>query len=439
AADHLDPLPGAAPGWNGRTQVVYLDFDTYSDLGEHVYTPDERAGIQSRLEADYVGPDPAHPWFHFQFVQSVPASGPFSRLNFNQTPDNPDQETGGFAHELDFRNLNLGTADNPSCASIQGNGNLAAPGKPPATSENWVARSAKIAAHELGHLAGLLHTDSYGPIGYGPHAPPGGVSYNPDYTGPSAGVETFDHLMSSPASVGSNRFNDLRDLYFGEREAVKLTFAESGTVVAEQDAPHRSFDTAQPITLATLAVPNTLGGGLNARKAFSVAALDVPGAIVIDPATGFSESDFYSLTGHKGELFNVQVLSRSLSRLGTDTIDSMVRVYDSAHNLVTYFTAGAFNDAGPEPTDASIVDLRLPADGTYYVEVDTFTSALTPDVDVGQYELFVYKFDTGNADDVGDVLSGGGGNDSLVGGLGNDALNGGAGNDVLKGGSGDDQ
>jgi len=438
-ADLLDTAPGAAPGWNGRTQVVYLDFETYTDPGEHVYTSAERAGIQAGLEADYIGPDPAHPWFHFQFLQSAPASGPFARLNFNQTPDNSDQETGGFAHELDFRNLNLGTADNPSFASIQVNGILGALGQPSDVSENWVALSAKIAAHELGHLVGLLHTDSFGPIGYGPHAPPGSVSYNPDYTGPSAGFETFDHLMSSPASVGSNRFNDLRGLYFGERESVKLTFAESGTVVAENAAPHRSFDAAQPITLAALAVPNTLGGGLSARKAYSVAALDLLGSIVVDPATGFSESDFYSLTGRKGDLFNIEVLSRSLSRLGTDTIDSMVRVYDSAHNLVTYFTAPAFNDDGPEPTDASIVDLRLPADGTYYVEVDTFTSALTPDVDVGQYELFVYKFDTGNADDVGDVLSGGGGNDSVVGGLGNDVLNGGAGNDVLRGGSGDDK
>ena len=100
-----------------------------------------------------------------------------------------------------------------------------------------MALSAKIAAHELGHLVGLLHQDSFGPIGYGPHAPPGGAAYNPDYPGPSAGFETFNHLMSSPASVGSNRTNDLRDLYFGEREAVKLTVSESGTVLAESAAP----------------------------------------------------------------------------------------------------------------------------------------------------------------------------------------------------------
>ena len=269
----LNAVAGA-PAWDGVTQVVFLDFDTYTGidpatgLAEHVYTAAERDAIQARIGADYFGPDPAHPWFHFQFTQTQPAAGPFARLNFNQTPVNPDdpnQVTGGFANELDFRNLNLGTDANPSVASIQVNGILGVAGQPPDNSDNWVELSAKIGAHELGHLVGLLHTDAFGPIGYGPHTPPGGVRYNPDYTGTAVAFETFDHLMSSPASVGSNRFNDLRDLYFGEREAVKLTFAESGTVVAETAAPHRSFNTAQPIGLAPLAVPNTLSGGLNAH------------------------------------------------------------------------------------------------------------------------------------------------------------------------------
>src|SRR5262249_38595515 len=119
-------------------------------------------------------------------------------------------------------------------------------------------------------------------------------------------------------------------------------------------------------------------------------------------------------------------------------IDAIVRVYDANHNLVNYFTVPAVGDDGPEFLDSEIVDLRLPDDGTYYIEVDTFTNALTPDVDTGQYELFVYKFDAGNPDDVADVFDGQGGNDTLVGGLGNDALTGGPGDDGLKGGPGND-
>jgi Ca2+-binding RTX toxin-like protein len=164
----------------------------------------------------------------------------------------------------------------------------------------------------------------------------------------------------------------------------------------------------------------------------------VVGTIGIDPGTGTSESDYYSLTGKKGDLFNIQVLSQTLSRLGANTIDPIVRVYDAGHNLVAYFTASAVDDDSPETTDASVVDLTLPADGTYYVQVDTFAPANGPDTDVGGYELFVYKFDAGNPTDGGDVLDGQGGNDTLVGGLGNDTLTGGPGTDVLKGGSGDD-
>src|SRR5262249_25116270 len=159
------------------------------------------------------------PWFHFQFTQVKPSSGDYVTIFFNQKPDLPDQETGGSSSELDFRNLNLG-----GTASVQVNGILGAPYQPPDTTDNWIALSAKIAAHELGHRAGLLPQDSFGPIGYGLHAPPGPDAYKPPYPGPVGAFETFDHLMSSPATVGSTRFNDIRDLYFGEREAIKLAF-----------------------------------------------------------------------------------------------------------------------------------------------------------------------------------------------------------------------
>jgi Ca2+-binding RTX toxin-like protein len=443
-ADLLDPPAGPAPAWDGVTQLVFLDFDTHTDPGEHAYSASERAAIKVRLEDDYLGPDPTNPWFHFQFLLAPPVSGPFATVHFNRDPLGGG--TGGYAYDLDFRNLDLGGE-----ASVQAKGILGFPNQPADTTQNWVSLSAKIAAHELGHLVGLLHQDSFGPIGYGPHAPPGGAGYNPNYPGAAAGFETFDHLMGSPASVGSDRFNDTRDLYFGEREAIKLAFAESGTVVLEQAAAHRGFNTAQPLTLSALTVPNTLmAGALNARKTFSVSALAVVGpgsqgaSVVIDPVTGKSESDFYSLVGRKGDIFNIDVRSLSLTRLGVDSIDPMVRVYDGGHNLVAYYSGSAFNDDQFEPTDAAILDLMLPADGTYYVEVDTFFNPnsthpeTSTDTDVGQYELFVYRFDAGNEDDVGDALSGQGGNDTVIGGLGGDSLRGGLGNDGLKGGDGDD-
>ena len=133
-----------------------------------------------------------------------------------------------------------------------------------------------------------------------------------------------------------------------------------------------------------------------------------------------SESDFYSFAGKKGDVVNIEVLSTALSRLGDNTIDAMIRVYDASNTLVAYFETPAVNDDQFEAIDAVIMDLVLPADGTYYLEVDTFSRAGEPDDDTGAYELFVYRFDAGNANDAGDVLNGQGGNDTAAGGLGDD-------------------
>src|SRR5258707_1296629 len=82
-----------------------------------------------------------------------------STLFFNNAP--AGGEPGGLSSELDFRNLNRA-----STAAIDVNGLLGGPGEPAAVSANFVAMSATIGAHELGHQMGLLHIDSFGPIGF---------------------------------------------------------------------------------------------------------------------------------------------------------------------------------------------------------------------------------------------------------------------------------
>jgi Ca2+-binding RTX toxin-like protein len=139
--------------------------------------------------------------------------------------------------------------------------------------------------------------------------------------------------------------------------------------------------------------------------------------------------------GRAGQLINVEILSQGLTRLGTATIDPVLRVYDALGTLVPFYDDVAVNDDQLEGTDASLLDLRLPADGVYYVEVDTFRDELAGelggleevrgglddavfDTDVGNYELFVYTFGTANASDGLDTLLGGPGRDALDGGPG---------------------
>lgn len=427
-ADALDDRFADANGWNGVTQVVYLDFDSQQSLlvsPDHDYTPAERDAIMCRLQAVYAD-------FHVHFTQTQPISSTYATLFFNKTPVVDGQpQAGGIADELDFRNLNLG-----GTAAIDVNPFLGGRNTPPATTANFVAFSATVAGHELGHLLGLRHLDSAGPIGFGL---PAGVQRSellPAYTGPVRAFETNWHMMGSPASVGTSLTDAIGNPFFGEREAVKLAFSERGATVSEQGSGHDNRDTAQPLILASLAVPNTLINGLHYGKDFAFGAVNVAGAINLTPS-GVSEDDYYSFSGRAGDVMNLEVISDSQDRFA-NAIDPVLRVYDSAGQLVAYYATTAENDDQLEGRDSILFDLILPADDTYFIQVDTFTDAAVADTDTGNYELFIGRFDAGNATDAGDYLDGRGGNDTLDGGLGDDTLAGGIGDNSLAGGAGAD-
>ena len=488
-AQYSEGFTGPVAGSRSLTQWVLLDFDTATETGEHEYTTAERLAIASRVQQVYRGPDSSSPWFDVRVAlnrSDIPvADGDFATIYLNQTP--AFGRPGGLASEVDPGNLNLGGS-----AVVQVNGLLGgiitaediseeggdagsdkgyAPAlgdeeigasKPAATSENFILLSAKIVAHELGHLIGLRHQDSFGPIGFGLHDPPGSAAYKPNYAGPVAGVETFDHLMGSGASVGSDRFNDLNDLFFGEREAIKLGFAFSNTadtITDETSSAHSTAATAQTLVMSTVNVPNTLTRGLNQSKTLFVQMQSVEGRIHVNSTTHESENDWYAFSGTANTVVNVEVYSNSLIRYGTgvdDYIDSIVRVWyydDGVLTLVPFYGGEAVNDDIFEPTDSAIVDLVLPRTGTYYIEVDTFqrdpsdpvfdpanpASPLNPanpnnilaspsllkrfldtrdNTDIGAYQLFISGFARASATDGIDSIRGYGGTDTIDGGSG---------------------
>ncbi len=465
---------------DARTQWVYLDFDTYTVAGDHVYTAAERTAILTRIELDYYGPDPTNPsvpnfanrWFDVALTNNrsdIPANlltaGQYATLYFNRTP--PSGLPGGEASEVDFGNTNFG-----GYASIQINGMVDGGGQPasidPVTgADNFAILSGKIGAHELAHLLGVRHSDAFGPIGFGIHTPPGTSMFNPTYEGAAGAFETFDHLISSPATVGSDRFNDLRALDFGPREAIKLAFASRGTTLVASAGTHSSTASAQSLALAPLSVPNTdvnlaeLEKGMN----FQVAALDVQGTIGLDPTTHRAAPDYYTISGQKGDIYTFEVDSQELARLGgINTIDSVLTVYDANGNVV------AFNDDQYEGTDSLLLDVTLPSTGTYYVKVASFaasadapaydptnpTSPLNPSnldsilnplnpnfsqdalnsflaakngTATGQYDLFMYRFSQADPTvaDVHNVLVARGAGSTLMGSTGTDTLMGPAG------------
>jgi len=124
---------------------------------------------------------------------------------------------------------------------------------------------------------------------------------------------------------------------------------------------------------------------------------------------------------------NLQVMSKAHNRDQASSFDAVLTVYDASGVVV------ASKDDEIESQDPSIIDLVLPADGSYFFEVRGYDATQT-----GSYELFAWRFDTASPTDAADVIDGREGNDLLVGCAGDDILFGGDGNDTISGDAGDD-
>jgi hypothetical protein len=352
------------------TQRVYFDFDTNTAGADYVYTVAERDTIVAGVASIY------SPW-DFTFSHSAVPVAPYATLFFNAGP------AGGLAQDLDFRNLDLGnTATIDVNTLVSGQANV-------------VGLSTTVAAHELGHLVGLRHADSMGPIGSG--LPPiltsnygaKPASYTPQYPGPTAANETRVHTMASPVSVGQTLTEALNGTRMGERAAVKLEFIEAGTVSPEVIVPHNTFLTAQALTLPTFPVPNTaIAGDLNFGKSLFADAEVVTASIGL-PA----EIDYYSFTGTAGDIINAEVISQVPDRFAGNGIDPVVRLFHSdGITVVTQGTGTAFNDREFESFDSALIDVVLPVTGTFYVQVHSFPVAPGTSVDTGDYDFYLYRF-----------------------------------------------
>ena len=409
------------------TRTVYLDFDTYELPGQHYYTQAERDAIQAQITADYSA-------FSYDFTQTQPQSGPYTTIVFND-PTLVGLE-GGVATEIDWRDLDISGTTTltayglevvpPDSGGVNVNNFLGGPGEPAATSADFIGLSATIAAHELGHLSGLEHADSFGPIGSGIYSGVNPNLYNPAYPGPTDANETIDHIMASGASVNSTLEDALNDPFFGEREAIALSYGEDGSPTNEQIAPHYSMADAQPIALEPLTVPDTDLEGVNADQVFNVTAADVVG--YLGETGGASNTDYYSFTAQAGTLISFQVMSVALTRNvappGTPATDYNQGPFDTY--LVIFNSSGQvieYNDNSFQDADSSIIDLTLPYTGTYYAMVTSSPNSVSlKEPLTGDYELFMYTFATAGDPPAGDSLYAGSGDDTIVAGTADDTI-----------------
>ncbi|MGB7346261.1 MAG: putative Ig domain-containing protein, partial [Pirellulaceae bacterium] len=436
-----------------RTRFVYLDFDSQTGTGNHVYTQTERDAIEARMQQDFAA-------FDVQLSQSPPSEEVFITVLFNSAPIiNGREVSGGASERIGFRDVERGGTVQVDVNNFIGSGT----NQLPEEEDSFVALSSTIASHELAHMYGVRHQDAFG-------SPVDGVfaglnraqAFLPAFGGPTLANETSQHLIASPASVGTTLADALGNPFFGEREALKLTLGETGVSTIEQATATKSGSitidgvarVAQEMgPLTAIAVPNTIEDptAKNFGKTLTASVHNVLGQIDLVGPVGSekSENDLYSFAAFAGDLITVEVYSSALRSRIDNTIDSLVRVFDATGTKVPYYGSalGAFNDDGFEPTDSVLLNLPIPATGTYYVEVDTFNfgidefSTYVPDfdavdfcdgrvgdvrcddTDTGGYELLLYRFDnTPLTPAVGDVLVGGLGVDTLITSSGTDTF-----------------
>ena len=436
-----------------RTRLVYLDFDSRTDGGDHVYTPEERDAIEARMKQDFAA-------FDVQISQVRPTEGTFITALFNAPPIvNGVPVSGGVSQRIGFRDVQRGGVVQIDINGFIGNATNGLPDDP----ETWVAMSSTIASHELAHMYGVRHQDAFGAPGDGIFEGVRNRPFFPAYEGPVNAAATSQHLISSPASVGTTLADAIANPYFGQREALKLAFGESGSSVLEATSSQKTIQITGVEGNASMAqdlgpmnnmlVPNTIenpdAAGYDATGApISASFHSVLGSIEIG-AGGKSENDFYAFDAVALDVLTLELYSSAIRDRVDNTIDSVIRVYDAGGNIVDYHGSplGAFNDDGFEPTDSVLIDLSIPATGRYFVEVDTFHFGIPEfddyvtgvdaeafcsprpndircnDTDTGDYELFIYRFNSSAASvPVGDVLIGGEGADTLVTSSGNDTF-----------------
>ena len=366
-------------------QLVFLDFDAqgptftlggalgpfFGTFLSHAYTQEERNAVQARLESDYAA-------FNIDFTQVEPDAGPYTTLSFGCGVPNcmSINASGGisilFGRADNIDNLNTVRSDNAfidpnfweflaqfnpgffyALTGISPSGNLEAD-----VSIAVVNQSSNTGAHELGHILGLRHHDSFGPPGSG--LPSTGVpdpnAFIPIYDGPQDGDESILHLMASGASVGlpingSSSF----DRFFSERSNVKLATNQRGRIVAEAHASKGTTKLFNLVTANTVEIGDNAGGGID------VDAVTITGNISV---TG--ETDKYRFKGKAGTFVTVDMISFVDFNIANPVIGALelyVLNGDGSRSLV------ASNLQTFEPFDPLIVDAELPADGTYEIEV----------------------------------------------------------------------
>lgn len=409
---------------NNEPQLVYLAFGSADPtfnvffngvpfaggvFNDYIYNQEDRDFVQSRMEADFAE-------YNFEFTQTQPSQGDFSTIRIGDNDANPIDLAGGIlfgrADNIDFGNNVRGDSAFADASFWQflaeldvmfGNQNLAnflgLPGPLDADGIETFRRiavlnqSANTSAHELGHILGLRHHDSFGAPGDGLPLARDPGEFLPLTDLDQEAVETLSHIMASGASAGlALNSPPFVDRFFSERSAVKLAVNERTRTITEEAA----MINGGLLKLNKVVGANPLLDGVN-----SGGKLDIRAALIDGSMENVDDVDVYKIKARKGEIFNAELITTA------DRTNAMP-VFFSKLSLQQVMDDGSLvevvsNQLTFEGRNPLIFDFTIPDDGNYVLEVSApdlvpvapgvFVSLADfgfTDLRVGSYEMLAY-------------------------------------------------
>ena len=398
-----------------KPQTVFLDFGSEDpffyagdELGgfpsltgvpgqfeDYQYTAADKAWILASMNKDYKD-------FNIRFTITEPRFGDYSVIRIGDNDANPiDLGSGGIlfgrADSIDWGNTirnDTAFADaslwkwlhdmavlqagifNTTFTRI-----LGAPSPTGETQEERAAelndllvsamrfQSANTSSHELGHILGLRHQDSFGGIGQGLPPARSGLEFFPErydmFTAegfPRVAEETFDHLMASGASTGIGLGATATvSRFISERSAAKLAANERPIEYSEAGLNR----IGKTLVFNPIPVPNTIEDGVNQNRRLRVRDVVVNGSL-----EELDEVDEYKVFLRKGDVFSGELI------LDEDGDASIETVFAPVIRLIKEDRRTGereiVKDAhwGFEGWSPFMMDVEIEESGTYIVQVE---------------------------------------------------------------------
>jgi len=277
----------------------------------------------------------------------------------------PSQALLGLADRLDYRNQSL-TDNCAVSAKAMADVDSAQNPRYQWTVDSLGINMGQYAAHEIGHILGLVHSD---PVG----------SY--DSAGGNAAAKQayvqMGEIMRQQATFASY-YNGL-GLVFGPYAKMKLNIAQNGEQIEIENGTNQFVfpQGADPARAGDAAGTTAAGTPLVEGADHTVT--------VLGSLSAAADTDVFKFTGGVGQKFIAEIFSKNhLTRIGNAGITApIIDLLDNNSNVLasSNFPASDVDGNGSSDVegDALLYGFTLPANGTYGVRVSGGSS--------GQYEL----------------------------------------------------